>query len=128
MRRNTAMRVLCIVLAVLVGAGALGGSLYAVFSGNAQQESGGTPLFMYHDQLYLVTDQSVQAIEEENQTVPVKSRIEANVVPKENGASNFCPVGDSFLYTEGGDLYYPYNGAYLLCIPVTTSPQESSNE
>ena len=42
MKRNVAMRVFCIVLAVLVGAGTLGGSLYAVFNGSSQQDSGGT--------------------------------------------------------------------------------------
>lgn len=128
MKRNAAVRILCIVLAVLIGAGALGGGLYAVFTGSSQQNTGDTPLFMYNDQLYLVTDQSVQAIEEENESVEVESRIEANVIPQKNGESNFCPVGENFVYTESGDLYYPYNGAYLLCIPVTTDPEEASNE
>ncbi|MBC8560969.1 hypothetical protein [Fumia xinanensis] len=128
MKRNVAMRIFCIVLAVLVGAGALGGSLYAVFSGSSQQNSGGTPLFMYNDQLYLVTDQSVQAIEEKNQTITVESRIKDNVIPQKNGESNFCPVGDIFVYTDGGDLYFPYNAAYLLCIPVTTNPEGASDE
>jgi hypothetical protein len=128
MKRNVAMRVFCIVLAVLVGAGTLGGSLYAVFNGSSQQDSGGTPLFMYNDQLYLVTDQVVQAIEEKNQTISVVSRIKDNVVPQKNGESNFCPVGDIFVYTDSGDLYFTYNDAYLLCIPVTTNPEETSDE
>lgn len=128
MKKNAAVRVLCVILAALIGVSALGGGLYALLSGVSQQDSGGTPLFRYNDQLYLVTDQSVQAIEEENQNVFVESRIEENVIPQQNGESNFCPVGDSFVYTEGGDLYYPYNGAYLLCVPVTTSPEEASGE
>lgn len=128
MKRNAAVRILCIVLAVLIGAGALGGGLYAIFAGTSQQEMGDAPLFMYDDQLYLVTDQSVQAIEEQNETVTVESRIEANVIPQKNGESNFCAVGEKFVYTESGDLYYPYNGAYLLCVPVTTDPEEAVNE
>lgn len=83
---------------------------------------------MYNDQLYLVTDQWVQAIEEKNQTITVESRIKDNVIPQKNGESNFCPVGDIFVYTDGGDLYFPYNAAYLLCIPVTTNPEGASDE
>lgn len=128
MKRNVAVRVLCIVLAALIGIGALGGGLYTIITSSAQKSAEGTPLFMYHDQLYLISDEIVQAIEEENQTVTVESRIDDNVIPQQNGESNFCPVGDSFVYTEGGDLYYPDEGGYRLCIPVTTDPEEAADE
>ncbi len=128
MKRNVAVRILCIVLAVLIGAGALGGGLYTIFTSSAQRTVEDTPLFMYNDQLYLVTDETVQAIEEENRTVVVESRIDDNVIPQQNGESNFCPVGDSFVYTEGGDLYYLDSGDYRLCIPVTTDPEEAADE
>ena len=52
---------------------------------------------MYNDQLYLVTDQSVQAIEEKNQTITVESRIKDNVIPQRKRRVNFCPVGDIFV-------------------------------
>ena len=125
MRKNLTVRIMCIVLAALVGVGALGGGIYAIVSGSKQpvQQTENTALFMYNDTLYLVTGEIIEALPAEGETTVVEKVIKPNVVPVENGAANFGSVGDEYILI-GEDMYYSFDGAYHICTPVSTKPVE----
>ncbi len=124
MKRNLAVRIMSILLASLVGLGALGSGLYAIFSGSkpAQQDEA-TPLFMYNDTIYLVTGETLEVLPDKGEMIQAENIIKPNVVPVQNGDANFGSVGDTYILI-GEDMYYSFDGAYHVCVPVSTKPVE----
>ena len=125
MRKNITVRIMCILLAGLVGIGALGGGIYAIVSGSkpTSQQSENLPLFMHNDTLYLVSGETVTEIPDEGEIIEVQNVIKFGVVPVQNGDANFGSVGDTYILV-GDDMYYSFDGAYHICQPVSTRPVE----
>ena len=125
MRKNLAVRIMSILLAGLVGVGALGGGIYAIVSGSkpTSQQSENLPLFMYNDTVYLVSGEASTELPGGGEMIEVKNVIKPNVVPAQNGDANFGSVGDTYILV-GDDMYYSFDGAYHICQPVSTRPVE----
>ena len=109
-------RIYAIIMACLIGGGAIWSGLKAVIDGSPKQaEATYPPMLLYEGEYYVLTGMEAVTVPDDLATVYAKSVGSQDMVPSEEGTCNFGSGMMTFMMDEDKAYIEDNSGNWLIC-------------